>query len=88
MKVTIDRNLCNHALSECERCFARFISNPEGEDRSCITEYIDDADPILTLTLKYDSSEEVLTLTPEQRKLVAAEGWSQFVKVKPKFYRE
>jgi hypothetical protein len=88
MKVTIDRSLCNHALSECERCFARFVSNPEGEDRMCITEYIEDDDPILTLTLKYDGYEEVLSLTPEQRKLAASEGWSQFVKVKPRFYKE
>jgi hypothetical protein len=88
MKVTIDRNLCNHALSECERCFARFISNPEGGDRMCITNYLEDNDLVLTLTLKYDGHEEVLNLTPEQRQLVASEGWSQFVKIKPQFYRE
>ena len=88
MKVTIDRNLCDHALPECERCFARFIKNPEGEDRACITEYVDDGNEILTLTLKYDNELEVLTLTPEQRQAVALDGWSQFVKVRPKFYRE
>ena len=88
MKVTIDRGLCTHALSECERCFARFVSNPEGVDRSCITEYVEDSDPILTLTLKYDGVEEILHLTPEQRQVVANEGWSQFVKVRPRFYKE
>lgn len=88
MKVTIDRGLCTHVLSECERCFARFVSNPEGVDRSCITDFIEDDDTVLTLTLKYDGLEEVLMLTPEQRALVATEGWSQFVKVKPRFYRE
>lgn len=87
MKVTIDRNLCDHVLPECERCFARFIGNPESTDRYCITEYVDDHDPILTLTLRYDGLEEVLQLTPEQRALVVTEGWSQFVKVPPKFYR-
>ncbi|MBM2850388.1 MAG: uncharacterized protein HW418_3330 [Anaerolineales bacterium] len=88
MKVTIDRRLCNHVLSECEQCFARFVKNPMGEDRYCITEYVEDSDPILHLTLRYDDYEEVLVLTPEQREQVANEGWSKFVKVPPKFYRE
>jgi hypothetical protein len=88
MKVTIDRKLCDHVLPECERCFARFVRNPEGEDRSCITDYVEDDDPMLTLTLKYDGLEEVLVLSAEERELVASEGWSSFVKVPPKFYRE
>lgn len=88
MKVTIDRNLCDHVLPECERCFARFLQHPMGEDRYCITEYVDDGDPVLTLTLRYDGNEEVLTLTPEEREVVASAGWSQFVKVKPRMYRE
>ena len=88
MKVTIDRRLCDHVLSECERCFARFVLNPEGEDRTCITDYVEDGDSNLTLTLKYDGLEEVLVIPPEKRELVASEGWSQFVKVQPKFYRE
>jgi hypothetical protein len=88
MKVTIDRTLCDHVLPECERCFARFVRNPEGVDRCCITEYVDDAEPTLTLTLKYDGHEEVLALSPEERELVVSEGWSRFVKVPPKFYRE
>lgn len=88
MKVVIDRGLCDHVLSECERCFARFVSNPLGVDRSCITEFEDDGDPTLHLTLRYDGMEEVLVIPPEQRELVASEGWSQFVKVKPKYYRE
>ena len=88
MKVTIDRRLCNHVLSECERCFARFVRNPQSEDRLCITEYVDDGDPTLILTLRYDDQEEALVLSPEERELVASEGWSRFVKVQPKFYRE
>jgi hypothetical protein len=88
MKVTIDRSLCDHVLSECEQCFARFIKNPLGEDRYCITEFVDDGDPVLTLTLRYDGNEEVLVLTPEDRERVVTEGWSNFVKIKPRFYRE
>jgi hypothetical protein len=75
-------------LSECEQCFARFIKNPLGEDRYCITEFVDDGDPVLTLTLRYDGNEEVLVLTPEDRERVVTEGWSNFVKIKPRFYRE
>jgi len=40
------------------------------------------------LTLKYDGLVEKLHLSPEQRALAASEGWSQFVTVEPKFYRE
>jgi len=88
MKVTIDRNLCDHVLPACEQCFARFVLNPMGEDRPCITEYVDDDDPILRLTLRYDGQEETLVLSPEEREAVAEDGWSRFVKVQPKFYRE
>lgn len=88
MKVTIDRSLCDHVLSECERCFARFMKDPEGVDRPCITDYVEDGDPVLTLTLRYDGLEEVLVLSPEQRAAVAADGWSSYVKVPPRFYRE
>ena len=138
MKVTIDRNLCTHVLPECERCFARFVRNPQGEDRLCITKYVEDDDPILYLThrfpwepfraselasipgailpilpgfrpeswcgsdgilaspdclreirvtLKYDHEEEEFALTPEERALIATDGWSQFVRVQPAFYR-
>ena len=88
MKVTIDRSLCDHVLPECERCFARFLRNPLGEDRYCITDYVENGDELLTLTLKYDGLVEVLQLSPEQREQAANQGWSQFVKVQPKFYRE
>jgi len=86
MKVTIDRNLCDHVLSECEQCFARFVRNPEGEDRLCITEYVEDGDPTLVLTLRYDGEQEVLVIPPEERELVASVGWSKYVKGTPSFY--
>jgi len=59
-----------------------------GEDRYCITDYEEDRDETLHLTLKYDGLVEKLHLSPEQRALAASEGWSQFVTVEPKFYRE
>jgi len=48
---------------------------------------VEDDDPILYLTLKYDQEEEEFALTPEERALIATDGWSQFVHVQPKFYR-
>jgi hypothetical protein len=89
MKVTIDRDLCNHVLPTCERCLGLFLRNPLGEDRPCITDFVDDGDPLLTLMLRYDRGQhEVLVLTPEQRELALTEGWSQFVRVVPAMYRD
>jgi hypothetical protein len=64
------------------------MNDPEGVDRVCITDYVEDEDEALTLTLRYDGLEEVLVLSPEQRHVVAVDGWSNYVKVPPKFYRE
>jgi hypothetical protein len=88
MKAMIDRSLCDHVLPECERCFARFVRDPLSVDRPCITGFEDDGDPTLHVGLRYDGQEETLVLSPEECELVASEGWSQFVKVPPKFYRE
>ncbi len=66
MRVTIDRNLCNHSFSECARCFARFVSNPRGKDYLCIAEYVEDGDPVLRLTLRCGAEEEVFDLMPEE----------------------
>jgi hypothetical protein len=88
MKVTIDRSYCDHVLPECERCFARYVRSPDGPDRPCITEYVEDGDPILHLTVRYDGLEETLFVTPEARERVILDGWSHYVRVPPKFYRE
>jgi hypothetical protein len=87
MRIIINRDLCDHVLPECEQCFARLVRNPLGEDRPCITEFVDDDDPTLLLTLRYEGREQVLTIPPESRELVASTGWSQFVDVAPRFYR-
>ncbi len=87
MKMVMDRSLCDHQLPKCERCFARLLVNPFGEDRHCITEFVDDGDPTLYLKLLYDGNEQDLVLSPEERELVANLGWSEFVDVMPNFYR-
>lgn len=87
MKLTIDRSLCDHALPACERCFARFIENPYSTDRHCITEFVEDGSELMHLTLHYDGRSVEMILTPEERRLVANLGWSDFVPIMPKFYR-
>jgi hypothetical protein len=87
MRVTLDRSLCDHVLPECERCLGRFLKDPQSVDRPCIVEYVEDGDPLLHLTVRYDGLEETLVLTPAQREVVAMDGWSGFVKVTPRFYR-
>ncbi|MBI4772125.1 MAG: hypothetical protein HY784_17335 [Chloroflexi bacterium] len=87
MKMTIDRKLCDHVLPACEQCFGRLMRNPLGEDRHCITEFVDDGNPDLSLRMIYDDSEEQLFLTPEDREQIANWGWSLFVRVPPRMYR-
>lgn len=87
MQMTIDRDLCDHVLSECEQCLARLMRHPLGEDRPCITNLFDDGDPVLRLALKYDGLEQTFVLAPEDREIVALQGWSQLVEVMPRMYR-
>ena len=87
MKMTIDRDLCDHVLPACERCFGLLMRYPLGVDRHCITELVDDGDPDLSLLLKYDQREERLILTPQAREQIADSGWSLFVSVPPRMYR-
>ena len=88
MKVTIDRNICGASLNACEHCFSFFAQNPEGVDRYCIVEQVEDGSDLLTLTLLTDGHEKTVTLDDKQRELVATEGWSSLVDFVPQFYRE
>ena len=87
MKVTIDRNICGASLNACEHCFSFFVQNPEGVDRYCIVEQVEDGSDLLTLTLMTDGQVRTMSLDEEQRKMVASEGWSSLVDFVPKFYR-
>ena len=88
MKVTIDRDICNAALNACEHCFSIFAQHPQGVDRYCIVEQIDDGTDVLTLTIRSGGYEQTLALDEAQRQLVATEGWSSLVDFIPRFYRE
>jgi hypothetical protein len=87
MKVTIDRNICDASLNSCEHCFSFFIQHPEGVDRYCIIEQVDDGSDKMTLTMLTDGLERTLVLDDKDREMVAAEGWASMVDFVPKFYR-
>jgi hypothetical protein len=88
MKVTIDRNICGAALNACEHCFSIFAQHPQGVDRYCIVEQIDDGSDEMTLTIRSNGHEQTSTLDEAQRQMVASEGWSALVNFVPQFYRE
>lgn len=86
MKVVIDRDLCDANLVFCQRCSAAFIRHPEGSDRLCIRDIIDDGKDTLTLTMFTDGRTLELTLTDEQRDLASVEGWEALVDFDPALF--
>ncbi|HLF01875.1 MAG TPA: hypothetical protein VI547_07840 [Anaerolineales bacterium] len=74
MKVYIDRSSCSLCNAYCDRHAARFVRFPLSEERPCITAIEDDGQELLTLAVKDNGNEATLTLTEEQREIVALEG--------------
>ena len=87
MKVVIDRDLCDASLPFCQRCSAAFIRFPEGEDRLCIREIIDDGKETLTIDLRSDGRQMELELTDEERDIAAVEGWEALADFDPALFR-
>lgn len=87
MKVFIDRDLCDASLPFCQRCSAAFIRNPEGSDRLCIREIIDDGREILTIHMLTDGREFEIELTDEERELASVEGWEALADFDPALFR-
>lgn len=87
MKVIIDRDLCNASLPFCQRCSAAFIRYPEGTDRLCITDVIDDGKDTLTLEMHTDNRELEVELTDEMRDLASIEGWEALADFDPALFR-
>lgn len=87
MRVSIDRNLCNTSLPFCQRCSAAFIRFPEGEDRLCIMEVVDDGKETLTLHMLTDDRELEIELTDEQREIASVEGWEALADFDPALFR-
>jgi hypothetical protein len=87
MKVIIDRGLCDATLAFCERCSAAFIRYPEGHDRHCITQIVDDGRELLTLEIATDGRVLELELNEEQQELAATEGWEVLADFDPTLFR-
>lgn len=87
MKVVIDRGLCDTNLAYCQRCSAAFIRHPEGYDRPCIREVIDDGSPLLTIEMFTDGRTIEIELTEEERDLASVEGWEALADFDPALFR-
>lgn len=87
MKVVIDRDLCDASLSFCQRCSATFIRYPEGTDRLCIMDVVDDGKETLTLEMKTDGRQLEVELTDEEREIASVEGWEALADFDPALFR-
>lgn len=87
MKVIIDRNLCNANLAFCQRCSAALFRNPEGVDRPCIMDIIEDGKDTLTLEMYTDGRVLEIELTEEDQELVSVEGWEALADFDPALFR-
>lgn len=88
MYVKINRNVCDHQLAICERCLGKFLAHPLGYERHCFEEIRDDGSDILTLDIHVNDHDVHLELTEEQRKLIGAQGWAEFMDFDVPMYRE
>jgi hypothetical protein len=87
MYVKINRNVCDHQLSICERCLGKFLANPLGYERKCFEEIRDDGSDRLTIDLHTGEHDIRLELDDTQRKLIAGEGWAKFMDFAVPMYR-
>lgn len=87
MKVVIDRGLCDTNLSYCQRCSAALIRHPEGYDRACILDVVDDGSDLLTLEMYTDGRKLEIELTEEEQELAAVEGWEVLADFDPALFR-
>lgn len=87
MKVIIDRGLCDTNLSYCQRCSAALFRHPEGYDRPCILDIIEDEKPLLTLEMHTDGRTMEVELTDEARELASVEGWEALADFEPALFR-
>lgn len=87
MKVIIDRGLCDTNLSYCQRCSAAFIRHPEGYDRPCIMDVIDDGSELLTIEMYTDGRKIEMQLSDEEQEIAAVEGWEVLADFDPALFR-
>ena len=87
MKVIIDRGLCDTNLSYCQRCSAALIRHPEGYDRPCILDVIDDGSELLTIEMYTDGRKIEMQLSDEEQEIAAVEGWEVLADFDPALFR-
>ncbi len=87
MKVVIDRDLCDASLPFCARCSAALIRFPEGVDRPCIMEIVDDEKETLTVVMHTDQRTIELELTDEEKEIASVEGWEALADFDPALFR-
>ena len=88
MKIVMNRDYCDAALSFCARCSAGYFRKPMGTDRLCIVDVIDDGDDeMLHFVLLTDGRELNFDLTDEIQEGLAAEGWEFLADFHPDFFR-
>ena len=87
MKIVIDRNLCDASLPFCQRCSAALIRNPEGADRPCIMEIVEDEKETLTVVMHTDNRTLKIELTDEDREIASVEGWEALADFDPALFR-
>ena len=87
MKVVIDRRLCDTNLAFCQRCSAALIRHPEGVDRHCILDIVDDGSELLTIEMFTDGRQLVIELSEEDREIAAVEGWEALADFDPALFR-
>jgi len=81
MKITIDRDMCQHGGAFADRCLAATIRNPLGHEHYCIAQKEEDGEPELTVVLIMDGQAHTLILHNEaEKEIAAAEGWPAFLK--------
>lgn len=88
MKVIIDRDLCDASLPFCQRCSAAFIRYPEGSDRMCIKDIVEDGSEDLTIVMHTDDRMLEATLSAEERDLASVEGWEALADFDPALFRD
>jgi hypothetical protein len=87
MKVVIDRDLCDASLPFCQRCSAALIRYPEGTDRPCIMDIIEDDKENLTVVMHTDDRTLTIELTEADQELAAVEGWEALADFDPALFR-
>ncbi len=81
MRIVVNHDWCQHGGYFADRCLGATIRYPLGHERYCTALVEDDGRPELTVTLHMDDQEYTLVLRDEaERRAVALEGWSAFVR--------